>query len=150
MTALAPVASGTDAGAKGAGPPRLVGVPSVRYAVLRDPNGRRYVSLAAVFRTDRALDRHRYATIAGLRLSAGERLPRALFGGVTPSAIGARRRHCYQAEVSQLRRHTAVDARRWRFALRTNGRVVGAPTRVTLKRASGGGWGLAAARRLGC
>src|SRR4051794_35467106 len=82
---------------------QLVGTPSVRYVTVSD-HGSRLISIGAVFRTDRALDRSAYGTIIAPSLAAGDHVPSNLFGGGTPGAIGRPSGHCYVAELSQLRR----------------------------------------------
>jgi len=83
--------------------PTLVGTPSVRYLTLSDREGP-YVSVIAVFRTSEALDRRVFTTVAAPTLDRGQTLPGELFGGTTPSTIGARGRHCYTTEAAQLHR----------------------------------------------
>lgn len=129
---------------------QLIGTPSVRYSIVRRSDGQRHVSIAAVFRTDRALDRSRYSTIVAPSLRRGQRLPDALFGGLTAARIGNRDHNCFIAETAQLKRRTRIEDRTWRLGLVTGDRVTGRVKRVTLKRASSDRWQRAAAARLGC
>jgi len=131
--------------------PTLVGTPSVRYVTLSDRDGP-YVSVIAVFRTSKALDRGVFTSVAAPTLTRGQRLPGELFGGVTPSSLGTRAKHCYTTEAAQLHRRTKVTDRTWRFALSRKGsEVSGIPKRVRLARApKGTAWQQAATRRLGC
>jgi hypothetical protein len=119
-----------------------------------------YYSLGAVVRLDRALtrrekDRQAYGLIAGPaaergRLEPGDALPDALFGGTGLGTIGKPSRHCYRAEVAQLRaRRTVVPGARWRLALHDGARVLGAGRDVVLRRQTSA-TELAAARALGC
>lgn len=143
--------SGLDkpAAADSANAPKLVGTPSLRYTYVEDGNSR-YLSIGAVFRTDRALDRSTYATIAAPNLTVGQKLPDALFGGVTLGTIGRRSRHCYVAEVSQLTRRSTLGDKTWKFALRRSSNVTGTITSVKLKAAGTANFELSAAARLGC
>lgn len=139
---------GRAAGPSAAGV-QLVGTPSVRYAPVAG-DGQRYVSIAAVFRTDRALDRSRYSTIAAPSLRRGQQLPEALFGGLAAGRIGVRDRHGYIAETAQLQRRTRLDDHTWRLGLHINDRVTGRVKRVTLRRTRSDRWRRAAVARLGC
>lgn len=151
--------SGLDeksAPAAGRSIPRVIGTPSARYtfATSDDFEGR-YLSIAVVFRTDRALDRDKFATIAATKLRTGQTLPDGLFGGIKPFHVGDTSKNCYVVEATQVGRRTTLSNPRWKFALRDNSTVIGAPVKnITLKRqtseAVGRGWELVAAERLGC
>lgn len=145
----------SSAAAGGSGP-RVIGTPSARYVFAETDAGRgRFLSIAAVFRTDRVLDRDVSATVAGPRLRPGQTLFGALFGSTTPSRIGQTSKHCYVGEITQLRRHPTLSEHSWKFGLRSNGQVVGLVKNIKLKRqatapSGGGQWELVAAERLGC
>lgn len=131
--------------------PVLLGTPSARYRLLSDRHGT-YVSVLVVFRTRQALDRTVFTTVAAPALRRGQKLPGELFAGVTPTSIGARAKHCYTTEASQLRRRRKITDRTWQFALSRQGSTVsGTPKHVTLSKASWRtAWQRAAANRLGC
>lgn len=136
--------------------PRIIGTPSARYAFNKtDDSPSRFLSIAAVFRTDRVLDRDDFATIAAAKLTTGQDLPRGLFSGTTPIRLGQASKHCYLGEVTQIARHTRLRNRDWKLGLRDDGRIVGPVKTITLKSetsaaADGGRWALIAAKRLGC
>jgi hypothetical protein len=139
-------------GAEGSpdGAPKLARTPTVSLAIIADRQGH-HASLAAVVRLKRQLtDRQRrvYGLVAGPALRAGQAVPDALFGGTSLGRIGDKDRHCYAAEVAQLRRHTTVrNGAQWRIGF-MDGHTVSAQVRtVTLHRA---GDLRAAARSQGC
>ena len=138
MTALAMLAPAAGAGGSPNGAPKLARTPTVSLAIIADRQGH-HASLAAVVRLERQLtDRQRrvYGLVAGPVLRAGQAVPDELFGGTSLGRIGDKDRHCYAAEVAQLRRHTTVrDGARWRIGF-TDGSTVSAQVRtVTLHRA---------------
>ena len=133
--------------------PQLIGTPSVRYSFTRDKRLGRYLTVGAVIRTDRALDRSKYAVITAPKLKRGQDLPGELFGGLKPGAIGQKGKHCYEAEVVQDRQHKALNGdRTWRMGLLRRGDVYeGRLKHVTLTRGGfDSDWDLKAAKRLGC
>lgn len=131
------------------GPLRLVGTPSVRYTIDDKEGVGRYVSLGVVLRANRALTRADQHAVAAPQLRRGQRLPDALFGGLTLRTIGDRS-HCYVGEVAQLSQRRRVEDRTWRLGLFADQAVVTPVKRVTLKRVDDDSWEHAAARRLGC
>ena len=150
MTALAIVAPAAGAGGSPQGAPRLARTPTVSLAILADSKGH-YASLAAVVRLERQItDRQRrvYGLVAGPVLRAGQAVPDALFGGTSLGRIGDKDRHCYAAEVAQLRRHPTVrDGAQWRIGF-MDGHTVSAQVRTVTLHRSGGL--RAAARSQGC
>jgi len=147
--------AGLDAQASGksGGGPQLIGTPSVRYMFLRKQGLGRYLSLGVVFRTDRALDRSRYAVIAAPKLKNGEQLPDELFGGITPGTVGRKGGHCYFGELIQDRQHRALNGdRTWQMGLLLDSKVTGGRLKhITLNRFDeNDAWELKAADRLGC
>ena len=147
--------AGLDTKASGAsdGGPQLIGTPSVRYKFDRKQGLGRFLTIGAVIRTDRALDRSKYAVITAPKLTPGQDLPGELFGGVTPGTIGKKGKHCYLAEAIQDRQHKALnDDRTWQMGLLRHGDVYnGRLKHVTLKRFDDNqDWELKAAKRLGC
>src|SRR4051812_20796658 len=133
VPALAPAAHAATA------PPRLIGTPSVTYAISSNASSGRFVTIGGVVRLDRRFadttEQHRYALVVGTRLHRGEVLPDELFGG---TALGRFNRHpgaWYAAEAAQLRKHSSVrNGARWDVALARDGRIVGAIKHVTLRR----------------
>jgi hypothetical protein len=96
--------------------------------------------------TDR--QRRTYGLLAGPLLRAGQAVPDELFGGTTLGRIGDKGRHCYAAEVAQLRRHASVHNRAgWRVAFHDGHRVAAQVRSAPLAR---GPSEQAAAQRLGC
>lgn len=146
--------AGLDASAPGPpAEPQLTGTPSVRYTFERQEGLGRYLSLAAVLRTDRALPRPTFGVIAAPTLPKGLDLPDRLFGGLTPATIGRASGHCYVTEHTQLRQRGALDRdRTWRVGLFRRGYVSqGRLKHVTLKHApKSTSWQRRAAERLGC
>lgn len=147
--------AGLDAKASGGsdGGPQLIGTPSVSYAFNRQKGLGRFLTIGAVIRTDRALNRSKYTVITAPKLTPGEDLPGELFGGITPGTIGKKGKHCYLAEAIQDRQHKALNGdRTWRLGLLRHGDVYnGRLKHVTLKRFDDDeGWELKAAKRLGC
>lgn len=128
---------------------RLSGTPSVRYAIERKAGVGRFVSITAVLRTSRALNQNERHAIAAPELGNGERLPDALFGGLTLGTIGDRG-HCYVGEVSQVKQRSTLGDRTWRLGLFDSDRVITPTRKVTLKHDDGNAWQQQMARRLGC
>jgi hypothetical protein len=130
--------------------PQFAADPGVSFQMVVDRKGH-FISLGAVVRLRHAITEHQrrsFGLIAGTRLRAGQQVPDELFGGTTLGRLGPKGRHCYAAEVAQLRRHASVHTGDvWRVAF-TDGHHVAAQVRsVTLVR---GPSERAAAQRLGC
>ena len=130
--------------------PRLVGTPSARYSILKGRDGSRFVSLAVVFRLDRALDRAHLSLLAAPDLKPGANVPDRLFGGVTPGRIGRPAAHCYVAEPAQLKQRSTVGTGRWHVAINSSAAVVSNVRPILLRRAANDSWEQQAAQRLGC
>ena len=132
------------------GAPRFAAAPAVSFQIVADRNGH-FASLGAVVRLRHALterQRRTYGLLSGPLLRAGQAVPDELFGGTTLGRIGIKGRHCYAAEVAQLRRHAAVHSGDvWRVGFTDGHRVAAQVVRVTLVR---GPAERAAAQRLGC
>jgi hypothetical protein len=130
--------------------PQFAADPGVSFQIIVDPKGH-FVSLGAVVRLRHALterQRRGFGLIAGTRLRAGQSVPDELFGGTTLGRLGTKGRHCYAAEVAQLRRHASVHTGDvWRVAFTDGQHVAGQVRSVTLVR---GPSERAAAQRLGC
>jgi hypothetical protein len=119
-------------------PPRLVGAPTVSYAVSSNTSNGRFVTIGAVVRLDRAFrssaELHRYTLVAGTRQRSGQVLPDETFGGLSLGRLARRPGAWYAAEAVQLRKHTSVRNPRWEIALAGDGRILGAIKHVTLRR----------------
>lgn len=132
--------------------PRLV---AAELTALRSSDGD--VGLRAVVRLDRApapAQRRGLGLLAAggpapRQVANGAALPDALFGGTSLGRIGVAGRHCYVAEVAQLRAHRSVTlGTPWRLVLHDGRRVTGSGLQVTLRAQVAAED--AAARRLGC
>jgi hypothetical protein len=150
MLALAALPAAAAAALARDGAPRFAAGPAVSFQVSVDRKGH-FVSLGAVVRLRSALTEHQrrtYGLLAGPLLRPGQPVPDELFGGTTLGRIGANGRHCYAAEVAQLRRHAVVHSGAvWRVGFTDGHRVAGHVTPVRLVR---GPAERAAAQRLGC
>jgi hypothetical protein len=150
LAALAALPASSGAAIPSDAAPQFAADPGVSFQIIVDRKGH-FVSLGAVVRLRHALterQRRTFGLIAGTRLRAGQSVPDELFGGTTLGRLGTKGRHCYAAEVAQLRRHASVHTGDiWRVAFTDGRRVAGQVRSVTLV---SGPSERAAARRLGC
>ena len=117
-----------------------------------------FVSFGAVVRLDRALPakgRSQLGLITAPRsdrkqIANGAALPDNLFGGTSLGRIGAAARHCYVAEVAQVRNHTNIRfGSTWHLAVHDGRHALGGSLRLHVAKASSTNE-RAAAEALGC
>jgi hypothetical protein len=139
VAALAAAAVVPAAHAQSSAPPRLVGAPTVTFAIAHNADQGRFVSVGALVRLDRRFrttaEQHRYTVVAAPRLVSGQVLPDRLFGGTALGRYAPRAGAWYAGEAAQLRKRRIAHAGdRWQVALARDGRVIGRVRTVALRR----------------
>jgi hypothetical protein len=124
-------------------PPHLVGG-KLTAKRITTPQGT-FVSFGAVVRLDRGVTTRERSHIGLItapwnhreQVADGAALPDNLFGGTSLGRIGSPGRHCYVAEVAEVRNHTKIRyGSTWRLAVHDGKEALGTGLRLHARDAS--------------